>query len=312
MQATKSAVINPVTKQAVATLGPSSSAQIWAPSLVTVTTQIDPVELQFPPAPYLFSPNCTLYRGPGGSNVLDSQGKINPSLQYVDDTTKGSGDSSSILAGTLLQPGEFLTAVWDNTDQVFNTFTNAAITVFGRTFDNMEEVQGNLSPIPGAKFSGNTSNALPWDYGTEIQSSAQLLGIGYNQVYQFTKTNVELVSVKFRIQTSATVGNRSYGIIAADAGELITCYHTNGLQSASLQREYTFSPGGSDWNTGASSAVSPIGRYGNSFSPGIILPGGTTFAIDSTTDGAVAPIDTLQYLEINYKQYRNVSKAGFV
>ena len=95
----------------------------------------------------------TLYHGGTGDRNIDA---------FVDGTSNGACDVTSVLNGTLIQPGEYLTADWNVLDlnQQHSTPSGATayMQIVGLTADTITEVTAVLAmAAPGPRF----LNALP-------------------------------------------------------------------------------------------------------------------------------------------------------
>src|SRR6476619_5108285 len=127
---------------AVAQLAPDTG-EYWAPSLVRVGSSNN----QPAPTPLY----AALYHG--ASNVIDY-------TTFLDETYLGFGDTSSVIAGTIVQRGEALTVKWRGG----TPGAVATLSIFGRNASTLPEVAGVLSPVPGARFRGaDQSTLLPFD-----------------------------------------------------------------------------------------------------------------------------------------------------
>ncbi len=104
--------------------------QYWTPRFVRVSTLS-----QGAPLPY-----CAVYHG---AVTIKNQ------TTFIDDTYMGNGDTSSIIAGTVVQFGEAITAVWSGG----NGGDTAVLTVYGSSQDTPPSVS-DMPSTPGTHFSG--------------------------------------------------------------------------------------------------------------------------------------------------------------
>jgi hypothetical protein len=210
LQKTTTAQVDPNTLVAVASLGPDVG-QFWTPSLITVSTQTTPqnnFDDAFNGFNNVSSPQCTLYRGQA-TNDPSSQ-------QYVDDTFSGSNDATTILAGTVIQYGESISARWYQAQPR----DNCVLTVYGRSANSLVELQEVLSPVPGTRFAGNSGSGMVWHYeddrraapvfpfGTQFSSSSGDPIGSSPRIFPMG----ELVSATVTLTTTAAAGNRTVGL----------------------------------------------------------------------------------------------------
>ena len=111
--------------------------QYWAPKFVRVST----LNQQSPVA------YCVVYQG---AVTIKNQ------TTFLDDTLLGSGDTSSIISGTLLRYGEAITAVWD----LGNAFDTAILTIWGTVSDVPPQVEDQMPSVPGTHFTGKPAPEL--------------------------------------------------------------------------------------------------------------------------------------------------------
>lgn len=123
------------------------TGQFWIPRTVRVGATL-PTNLQYPTnQPPLV---CQLYHGGVGDVGSDA---------FVDGTANGIGDVTSVLNGTLIQPGEYLTARWDPID-LFHSTINASgyLQIVGLTADTITEATSALATaVPGPGFTAPLS-----------------------------------------------------------------------------------------------------------------------------------------------------------
>lgn len=160
------------------------AGQYWIPRMVRVgisyTTQ------SFYPFPINFMDYfCTLYHGGTGDRNIDA---------FVDGTSSGAGDVTSILNGTLIQTGEYLTADWNVLDFGQNHApipgATAYMQIIGLTADTITEVTAVLAGAqPGPRFQTPLPNLL----NTPPAPSGGVLNIfnnpGQNNVVQLFAAN---------------------------------------------------------------------------------------------------------------------------
>jgi hypothetical protein len=270
--------------------------QYWAPSMVRVSTRVGPTV-----AP-TFTPNvnasyCALFHGASAPGSIDA-------TAFLDDTYKGAGDTSSVISGTVVLYGEVIVAKWAN---AVPGVTVVAI-VYGRSSNDLTELQGQLSPIPGAKFSGNTANALLWDYdGFSLAGPGSFTGSPPVSPSFVTPSNavLELVSVNATVVAGGAGGPRTPGCQAFTTGlsgpavELFRITHPTG-QAASNTITWCFAPGVTNAVVNALGTV-PI-------PPGVVLPPGST--VQLVCGGAVAG-DTWSNWSVVYRQFNTLGKVTF-
>ena len=281
-------------------LAPAAN-QYWAVSTVRVSQTVQP-QFQTPATVNLFQnqitsqalnyPYCALYAGP--TNDLSA-------TAFIDDTVLGSGDISSALSGTIISYGNAITAVWKNA----TIGANCILTIYGRSSDNLVELQQDLAPVPGARFSGTTANAAVWTAGKVINTTGgNLSGGGWSFTTATNSANTELVSVHFTATTSAVVGNRQIGVRIQDpAGNDLSRTFAPGIQGASGNNvRYTFAQG-----------ITAISGGSLGFQNGClpqrmgIPPGSTISSVGINLDAA----DTWDNLAITYRQYLSYTNVSF-
>lgn len=274
--------------------------QFWAPSIVRVSTRVGPtVTPTFNPT--VNASYCALYHGASSPGAIDA-------TAFLDDTFKGSGDTSSVIAGTVVLYGEVIVVKWSN---AVPGVTAMAI-VYGRTSDNLVELQGQLSPIPGAKFSGNSGNALVWNYSDIFTAGpgtfTTILGVQASPAVTIAANLVaELVSINFDITTNATAGNRQIGAWAQfnDGSQMVDLFRALNISNLgpSVTGHYCLEPGVASYNVGGQLAA-PI-------PPGIILPPGTQIRIIGT--GIIGGLgnDAWSNWSVVYRQFNTLGKVTF-
>lgn len=144
--------------------------EFWLPTLVTVGTKI----------PYSPSAICSLFVGPPGIYDYTTQ---------IDFTWAGNADSSSIISGTIVEPGEQITA------QFFggNPGDSAYMNVVGLASD-VPPAEGVIPGFPGSRFSNvgvpapyQSANrvCVPVNTGTMANGATQTLlpGVGGRQYH---------------------------------------------------------------------------------------------------------------------------------
>lgn len=123
--------------------------QFWTPRFVRVATLN-----QSAPLPY-----CAVYHG---AVTVRNQ------TTFIDDTYMGNGDTSSIVAGTVTQFGEAITAVWSGG----TPGDTAVLTVYGSSQDTPPSVS-DMPSTPGTHFAGKgTELALRVDGVTASLAAA--------------------------------------------------------------------------------------------------------------------------------------------
>lgn len=113
------------------------TGQYWAPLFVRVSTGSRNTPVAY----------CALYHGSPGVPVQQSQ--------FIDDTFLGSGDTSSMIAGTPVVPGEALIFSF----QGGSPGDTAIATVYGMQSDVPPNL-GILPQVPGTHFTGHASTEI--------------------------------------------------------------------------------------------------------------------------------------------------------
>lgn len=274
--------------------------EFWAPSIIRISTGKTPQNTPVNPgATNINSSYCAIYHG--AVNQTDSS-------TFLDDTFLGSGDSSSIVAGTIVLYGEAITAEWNKV-----TPNDVCIlTIYGRSSNNLPELQNEISPIPGARFTGNSGNAMVWDYNDfNLAGPGVFTGVSPAIGPQFaTLSNLlsELVCVRFTVTTSAVVGSRQIGVQAIffDGVQLVPLMQAisvNG-QTAGFSATYTFTPGIAGYGVGAAG----VRTFGVAIPSRVVLPPITT--VQGVSVGADVG-DTWSNFSVVYRQYRTLGKVSF-
>lgn len=275
--------------------------QFWAPSIIRVSTGKTPQNTPVIP--------------PGGTNINASycavfHGATNQanSSTFLDDTSLGSGDSSSIVAGTIVLYGESIMAQWTNV----TAGDVCLLTIYGRSSDNLPALQQELSPIPGARFTGNSGNAMVWDYNDfALAGPGAFTGVGPALGASFvTPANLlcELVCVRYTATTDATVGARVFGVQGSffDGTQIVPLFQAinpNGHAAGTTLR-HTFSPGVVAYLSG----TSPSGQAGAPVPSRLILPPLSTIQAIGVANGVG---DTWSNFAVSYRQYRTLGKVSF-
>jgi hypothetical protein len=258
--------------------------QYWAPSLVRVATRVTPQNTSFS-----VSSTATLYHG--SVSVLDS-------TTYIDNTYQGSTDSSSVIAGTIVLFGEAITCAWSQG----TTGDVAIMTVYGRSADNLVELQDQLSPVPGTRFAGGSGNAMQWEYNNFSLTSGNLS----SSPPVFTLPGdalCEIIYAEITTTNSATVANRIVGLdakgIIQGANATLMRAINGTLRTASLTSTYVWGQGIGLGSGGVFSAPIPLRC--------ILLPG---FQITvENINGAVG--DTWTNFQVNYRQYQTLTTVSY-
>ena len=279
---------------ATASIGPAQG-DFWTPSMVRVTTQPFPQN-----NPYTYIPRCDLYHGPAGSYTPDL---------LIDNTYLGSGDVSTICSGIVVEPGQTLTAIWTN-DDGSTSFDTGIMTVYGRAFDNLQELQNEFAPVPGARFSGSSANALIWDWGAFALATSTPLTNNNLLFAPTAPTPIEVMHVELTVVTDATAGNRFIGLECVNNninGNLMSTWkiNTGFAQTASTTTKYTFTAGGSSFGV---AGLNSLG-VGAPLPPQPLMKAGAQ--INVLAAGTLGAGDVRNTLKITYKQYRGWSKAGY-
>jgi hypothetical protein len=284
---------------ATLTLAPDTG-QFWAPSVIRVSTRQTPQN-----TPNISSSYCSLRLGP--ETAIDA-------TSYLDDTYLGSGDSSSVISGTVVIRGTAIIAQWTNAAPG----DTAVLEVFGRTSDTLPELQEVLSPIPGARFSGNNGNLMTWDINQFSVAASTAVGSAALRLNSSTAFHMEVESVSYTLTTSAVVGSRAAGVqmTFTDGGPFVpywTAFNTAFGQPASTVFNYSFSSGINPFALGGT-GPSTINRIGGSLPSRPFLPANTftgkSFRLEPlvlTSDSG----DRISAYTVIYKQYNTLARVGF-
>ena len=146
--------------------------QYWTPKLVRVSTT-----LLSSPVAY-----CAIYEG---AVTIKSQST------FIDDTSAGSGDTTSMVAGTVVQFGEAITAVWIGG----NPGDTAIISVFGVSCNTPPSVS-DLPTTPGTHFAGKpvqqTSVVQSLQSGISLAPNAGFFSTGLLDVRSFQSYTLQI------------------------------------------------------------------------------------------------------------------------
>lgn len=126
------------------------TGQYWIPRVVRIGTTYSPSGAPTS-QPFLI---CKLYHGGVGDVNVDA---------YVDGTGNGLGDVTTLLNGSLIQTGEYITAAWQNLDLVGQTFAGVTgyLQLLGLTTDSITEATDALATAaPGPGFVSPIPNPL--------------------------------------------------------------------------------------------------------------------------------------------------------
>jgi len=176
---------------AILEIGPSAPTEWWLPTYVRVSVS----------NAGLGRPMCTVYRG--GPRVFDA-------TTYVDDTLFAINDTSSIVAGQVVQYNERLSAVFSNA----SPGSVVLLAIYGRVSD-LPPSQGEVLPdVPGTRFIAHASQEnielLTVIVDTDIDGSEQVYRgfVGdtpYLGFLAFATTNHFLFSIRFYSDAALTV-----------------------------------------------------------------------------------------------------------
>lgn len=274
-------------------LAKPDTGQFWAISLITVATGVTPTNTALANQPL-----CTVYRG--------STGALQPaplSTTYLDDTATGSGDTTSIISGTIVSMGEGIAAQWK-----FATQGDVAVmTIYGRSSDSLVELQSELSPIPGTRFSGNSANLMVWTYNDQVlngpgavaAASAPKFTVPFNLL-------CELVCVQYTVTTVAGGGTRNFGLFASvfDGTQFVRLFTENPgqAQPPSSTASYSFWPGANSYIAGVAAGLNIGGPLPNKTT----LPGGSIvqlYGLNFTTG------DLWSNWTVSYRQYASLQNV---
>lgn len=166
-----------------ATLTPDGN-QFWIPRLLRVGIMY-PAISQFGLPQVVQSPlSCTLFHG--GSNDFTADA-------FVDATANGIGDVTGILNGTLIQPGEYITARWrpfDATSNLFPAPTEGYLSVLGLATDTLSEATAALATaVPGPGFLSELQSPMRIPPAPAFGVRNTFMNPGQNNVVQLHVTN---------------------------------------------------------------------------------------------------------------------------
>lgn len=282
---TQSATVN-ASGVATVSLAPAVG-QFWAPSVVRVSTGKTPINTAFAESSY-----CAVYHG--APNQLNS-------TTFIDDTFLGSSDTSTIISGAIVLYGESITASWKNA----SPGDVAILTLYGRVYDTLEELQDERAPVPGAKFSGSTGNGMVWEYNSTEQFGPQTWSAGVPTFVTPSDSSIEIINVAMGVTTTAAVGNRFIGLNALATINGITVnmfWQINGTaQTASSSIGYYWNQGIVNANTG-SRILTPLPSK-------MILPPITT--IQGNYIGPDLFNDTWFNFIVIYRRYTSNTKVSY-
>lgn len=266
-------------------LAPAVS-EFWTVVLVRVSAS------EQPQSTFLISyPYCAVYQGPVGV--------ISPAT-FLDDTTLGSGDSTSIISGTVTLYGEAITASWSQ-GIPGDTVT---LTVYGRSWSNLPDIQSQMAPVPGARFAGTTGNGMVWEYNSSTQAGPT--NFATPPVFITPgNSDIEIVAVHLKVTTSAAAGSRVIGIrVRGTIGlqpntDLFVVANGTG-QAPSTVITYVFGQGMFNY--------SAAGNTGCAIPTKVIIPPIST--LDTLRSGIDAG-DTWSEFTITYRRYTTLSKVSY-
>lgn len=285
---------------ATVTLAPATG-QFWAVSTVRVSGSTQPQ--------FVFSSNypyCALYQGSVslGANATT----------FLDDTTLGSGDTSSIISGTITMYGEGITASW----MQGKTGDTVTLTIYGRSYDNLPEVQNQVTPVPGARFAGTTANASVWTYKSIVNNTGALFSVSFPTITVPSNIQVEIISFRYRVTTTSVAGNRWVGVrfSFADNADAARIYAQSN-QGPSGSVDYTFAQGvnaiganGSNGSTaGTGTSPTPATPFQSAAIPSrFIIPENSQ--VFSSVLGLQAG-DAWSLFSCTYRQYTSFTNVSF-
>lgn len=180
------------------------AGQYWIPRMVRVGISYQDQSLYpFPTSTYV-DYFCTLYHGGTGDKNIDA---------FVDGTSVGAGDVTSILNGTLIQTGEVLTANWNVLDLDLNhtspSGATAYLQVIGLTADSITEVTavlGVAQPGPGFRFPLPSLVNIPAAPSSGVKSIFNNPGQG-NSVQLYGASTLYLYTVSILTGTTLINGD---------------------------------------------------------------------------------------------------------
>lgn len=290
---TLSATINTVLGSATVVMSPSVG-EYWAISTVRVSSTTQPQ--------FTFSANnpyCAIYHG---STALGAD-----ATTFLDDTTLGSGDTSSIISGAITEYGEQITASWMQ-GTLGDTVT---LTIYGRTYDSLVELQEQLAPVPGARFAGTTANASVWSYKSVVDNTGALFSVRAPTITTPSNIQTEIISFKYRVTTSAVTGVRWIGVrfSFADNADAARIYAPANMNNGGVV-DYTFAQGvNAIGSNGGPTALTPAGPFQIAALPSrLIIPENSqVFA----TVFNVQAGDAWSLFSCTYRQYTSFTNVSF-
>jgi hypothetical protein len=276
------------------TMGPDVG-QFWAVSTVRITSSTQPQFVASANNPY-----CAIYHGATsvGANATT----------FLDDTTLGSGDTSSIISGAITMYGDSITASW-----ILGTIGDTVtLTLYGRSYDNLPELQNQLAPVPGARFAGTTANASVWTYKSVVNNTGALFSVSFPTITTPSNIQCEIISFKYRVTTSSTAGNRWVGVrfSFADNADAARIYAQSN-QGPSGTVDYTFAQGvnavGSNGN--ATTSLTPSTPFQTAALPSrLIIPENSS--VFSSLLGP-QPGDAWSLFSCTYRQFTSFTNVSF-
>lgn len=121
--------------------------QYWSPKIIRVGTVI-PANLGT--LQEQVKTTCTVFHGAAGDTGVDA---------FVDSTRFGNGDTTGVMSGVVVQPGEFITVEWQVESEGFFNVSIPGATAYVGLYGESSTVppsQGFVIPeVMGSRFSGN-------------------------------------------------------------------------------------------------------------------------------------------------------------
>lgn len=234
-------------------------------------------------------PYCALFIGATG--IYDGS-------TFIDDTTLGSGDISSVMSASIVIFGTQITARWQS-GAPGDTVT---MVIFGRSYDSLVQLQSELAPVPGTRFAGTTGNASVWTYGTIVDNAVHSFATSFPLFTVPGNAQAEVISFKYTVTTGATAINRSVGVRATfvNGADVFRVFSIN-VQGANGVVAYSFTQG-LDNNGIGSNQWAPIPQR-------LILPSGAQFF--SIVNSLQAAQDTWTAFTCVYRQYTSYTNVSF-
>lgn len=238
------------------------------------------------------SSRCTVYQGAIG--VMDSS-------TYVDDTYLGSGDVTTIVSGSIIYPGQAITAVWASAfvgDQ-------ALVTVYGRVYDNLVELQREQISVPGARFAGGSGNGMIWEFACNASDTPSTFATPPSFITP-SDAPIEVVAVQLGTTTTATAGSRFFGLVATATVVGVTATLCNSWNNTAVAASTIT---GYYWNQGiTASTVATGNRLQTPMPAKLILPPISTVAIVySGPDTA----DAWFNYRVSYRRFTSLTKVSY-